>query len=62
MVAFLNMGGYAVFVWGSYFIALLLVSILYVRSVKAFKSLQSKEQSVSSKQEASGTVRAKSLA
>ena len=62
MVEFLNMGGYAVFVWGSYFIALLLVSILYVRSVKAFKSLQSKEQSVSSKQEASGTVRAKSLA
>jgi heme exporter protein CcmD len=62
MVAFLNMGGYAVFVWGSYFIALLLVSILYVRSAKAFKSLQSKEQSVSSKQEASGTVRAKSLA
>jgi heme exporter protein CcmD len=62
MIEFLNMGGYAVFVWGSYFIALLLVSILYVRSVKALKSLQSKEQSVSSKQEASGTVRAKSLA
>ena len=62
MVEFLNMGGYAVFVWGSYFIALFLVSILYVRSVKALKSLQSKEQSVSSKQEASGTVRAKSLA
>lgn len=62
MVEFLNMGGYAVFVWGSYFIALLLVSILYVRSVKALKLLQSKEQSVSSKQEASGTVRAKSLA
>jgi len=62
MIEFLNMGGYAVFVWGSYFIALLLVSILYVRSVKALKSLQSKEQSASSKQEASGTVRAKSLA
>jgi len=62
MIEFLNMGGYAVFVWGSYFIALLLVSILYVRSIKALKSLQSKEQSASSKQEASGTVRAKSLA
>lgn len=62
MIEFLNMGGYAVFVWGSYFIALFLVSILYVRSVKVLKSLQSKEQSVSSKQEASGTVRAKSLA
>lgn len=62
MIEFLNMGGYAVFVWGSYFIALLLVSILYVRSIRALKSLQSKEQSASSKQEASGTVRAKSLA
>jgi len=62
MIEFLNMGGYAVFVWGSYFIALLLVSILYLRSIKALKSLQSKEQSASSKQEASGTVRAKSLA
>ena len=62
MIEFLNMGGYAVFVWGSYFIALLLVTILYVRSIKALKSLQSKEQSASSKQEASGTVRAKSLA
>ena len=62
MIEFLNMGGYAVFVWGSYFIALLLVSILYVRSIKALKSLQSKEQSASSKQEAAGTARAKSLA
>jgi len=62
MIEFLNMGGYAVFVWGSYFIALLLVSILYVRSIKALKSLQSKEQSASSKQEAAGTVRTKSLA
>jgi heme exporter protein D len=62
MSEFLNMGGYAVFLCLSYFIALLIVYILYVRSVKALKSLQSKEQSVSSKQEASGTVRAKSLA
>lgn len=62
MIEFLNMGGYAVFVWGSYFIALLLVSILYVRSIKALKSLQSKEQSAPSKQEVAGTVRAKSLA
>ena len=61
MVEFLNMGGYAVFVWGSYLIAFLLVSILYVRSVKALKSVQSKEQ-VSVSKEASRTVREKSLA
>ena len=61
MVEFLNMGGYAVFVWGSYLIAFLLVSILYVRSVKALKSVQSKEQASVSK-EASRTVREKSLA
>jgi heme exporter protein CcmD len=61
MIEFLNMGGYALFVWGSYLIAFLLVSILYVRSVKALKSVQSKEQASVSK-EASRTVREKSLA
>lgn len=61
MIEFLNMGGYALFVWGSYLIAFLLVSILYVRSVKALKSVQSKEQALVSK-EASRTVREKSLA
>jgi len=61
MIEFLNMGGYALFVWGSYLIAFLLVSILYVRSVKALKSVQSKEQ-VSVSKEASRTVREKSLA
>ena len=61
MIEFLNMGGYALFVWGSYLIAFLLVSILYVRSVKALKSVQSKEQ-VSVSKEASRAVREKSLA
>ncbi len=61
MIEFLNMGGYALFVWGSYLIAFLLVSILYVRSVKALKSVQSKEQASVSK-EVSRTVREKSLA
>ena len=61
MIEFLNMGGYALFVWGSYLIAFLLVSILYVRSVKALKSVQSKEQASVSK-EAFRAVREKSLA
>ena len=41
MIEFLNMGGYAVFVWSSYAIAFFLVTLLYVRSVKALKDLQS---------------------
>ena len=41
MIEFLNMGGYAVFVWSSYAVAFLLVTLLYVRSVKALKDLQS---------------------
>ena len=39
---FLNMGGYAVFVWGSYAIALGLVSILYVKSTRELSKLESK--------------------
>ena len=35
------MGGYAVFVWSSYAVAFFLVTLLYVRSVKALKDLQS---------------------
>ena len=42
MVEFLNMGGYAVFVWGSYAIALGLVSILYVKSTRELSKLESK--------------------
>ena len=42
MVEFLNMGGYAVFVWGSYAIALGLVSILYIRSTRELSKLESK--------------------
>ena len=38
----LNMGGYAVFVWGSYAIALGLVSILYIKSTKELSKLESK--------------------
>ena len=41
MIEFLNMGGYAVFVWSSYAVAFFLVTLLYVRSVKALKALQS---------------------
>ena len=64
MIEFLNMGGYAVFVWSSYAVAFLLVT-LYVRSVKALKTLQSiTEASVSEAQEVSAkrTFKEKSLA
>lgn len=62
MVEFLNMGGYAVFVWSSYAIAFLLITLLYVRSIKALKALQSTIE-VSKIQEASAkrTFREKSL-
>lgn len=62
MVEFLNMGGYAMFVWSSYAIAFLLVTLLYVRSVKALKALQSTIE-VSKTQEASAkrTFKEKSL-
>ena len=66
MVEFLNMGGYEVFVWSSYAIAFFLVTLLlYVRSVKALKALQSiSEASVSEAQEVSAkrTFKEKSLA
>ena len=42
MMEFLNMDGYAVFVWGSYAIALGLVSILYIKSTKELSKLESK--------------------
>ena len=42
MVEFLNMGGYAVFVWRSYAIALGLVSILYIKSTRELSKLESK--------------------
>jgi heme exporter protein CcmD len=42
MVEFLNMGGYAVFVWGSYAIALGLVSMLYIKSTRELSKLESK--------------------
>ena len=64
MIEFLNMGGYAVFVWSSYAIAFLLVTLLYVRSVKALKALQSTiEVSASETKEArtKGAFREKSL-
>lgn len=65
MIEFLNMGGYAVFVWSSYAVAFLLVTLLYVRSVKALKALQSiTEASASEAQEVSAkrTFKEKSLA
>ena len=42
MMEFLNIGGYAVFVWGSYAVALGLVSILYIKSTKELSKLESK--------------------
>ena len=42
MMEFLNMGGYAVFVWGSYAIALGLVYILYIKSTRELSKLESK--------------------
>jgi len=65
MIEFLNMGGYAVFVWSSYAVAFLLVTLLYVRSVKALKDLQSTiEVSASETKEviAKRTFKEKSLA
>jgi heme exporter protein CcmD len=65
MIEFLNMGGYAVFVWSSYAVAFLLVTLLYVRSVKALKALQSTiEVSASETKEviAKRTFKEKSLA
>lgn len=65
MIEFLNMGGYAVFVWSSYAVAFLLVTLLYVRSVKALKALQSiTEASASEIKEVSAkrTFKEKSLA
>ena len=62
MIEFLNMGGYALFVWGAYAIATLLVSVLYISSVKALKALQSTSEVSVKTKEATGTLREKSLA
>jgi len=62
MIEFLNMGGYASFVWGSYTIAALFTGVLYFRSVKALNALQatSETSSVNTKKVA-GTFRKNSL-
>ena len=62
MIEFLNMGGYALFVWGAYAIATLLVSVLYISSVKALKAVQSTSEVSLKTKEAIGTLREKSLA
>jgi heme exporter protein CcmD len=63
MTEFLNMGGYAVFIWGSYLIAAFLLVVLYARSVRALNALQSKEEEVVVVREKStSTIRDKSLA
>jgi heme exporter protein CcmD len=61
MTEFLNMGGYAVFIWGSYLIAAVLLVVLYARSVRALNALQSKEEVVV-REKATSTIRDKSLA
>lgn len=62
MIEFLNMGGYALFVWGAYAVAILLVSVLYISSVKALKAVQSTSEVSVKTKEATGTLREKSLA
>jgi len=62
MIEFLNMGGYALFVWGAYAVATLLVSVLYISSVKALKAVQSTSEVSLKTKEATGTLREKSLA
>ena len=44
MLEFLNMGGYAVFVWSAYFITLSLTFFLYKRSVKQLQLAQKKAE------------------
>ncbi|MEK9742002.1 MAG: heme exporter protein CcmD [Pelagibacteraceae bacterium] len=61
MTEFLNMGGYAVFIWGSYLIAAVLLVVLYARSVRALNALQSKEEVVV-REKSTSTIRDKSLA
>lgn len=62
MTEFLNMGGYAVFIWGSYLIAAVLLVVLYARSVRALNALQSKEEEAVVREKATSTIRDKSLA
>ena len=62
MIEFLNMGGYALFVWGAYAVATLLVNVLYISSVKALKAVQSTSEVSVKTKEATGTLREKSLA
>jgi heme exporter protein CcmD len=62
MTEFLNMGGYAVFIWGSYLIAAVLLVVLYARSVRALNALQSKEEEVVVREKSTSTIRDKSLA
>lgn len=42
MIEFLNMGGYAFFIWGSYGIAFSLLFILYYKSTKDLSKFQQK--------------------
>ena len=62
MTEFLNMGGYAVFIWGSYLIAAVLLVVLYAKSVRALNALQSKEEEVVVREKSTSTIRDKSLA
>jgi len=44
MIEALNMGGYAIFVWPAYFIALGLTFFLYKKSVKQLKVAEKKAE------------------
>jgi heme exporter protein CcmD len=50
MIEFLNMGGYAFFIWSSYAIAFGLVTILYLKSTKELSKLKSKVEKKTTRQ------------
>ena len=60
MVEQLNMGGYAVFVWSAYFIALGLTLFLYKRSISQLKAAEKKAEELGLiSEEAKSTSRAR---
>jgi heme exporter protein CcmD len=50
MIEFLNMGGYAIFVWSSYAIALGLLSILFYKTTKEYSKLETSLEKKTSRQ------------
>ena len=50
MIEFLNMGGYAFFIWSFYAISFGLVTILYLKSTKELSKLKSKVEKKTTRQ------------